>query len=163
MSLTVKQDNFCLAYLETGNASEAYRRSFNASKMKPNSVNRSAKELLDNPNITARLARMRQPALEKASVSLEKVIGETANLAFSDIRLFYDDRGRIKPISEWTPEMSVAVESFNQDECGNVTKLKLWDKNSALDKLCRHCVGANNAQQANPITDMLALISQSKR
>ena len=28
--LTQKQENFCLAYIETGNASEAYRKAYNA-------------------------------------------------------------------------------------------------------------------------------------
>jgi phage terminase small subunit len=39
MALTVKQENFCLAYMETGNASEAYRRAYNAGKMKPAVIN----------------------------------------------------------------------------------------------------------------------------
>ena len=35
MSLTPKQEAFCLAYMETGNASEAYRRAYDADNMKP--------------------------------------------------------------------------------------------------------------------------------
>lgn len=69
--LTPKQENFCLAYLETGNASEAYRRSYSPAKMKPETVNRTAKELLDNPKIAARLAEIRAPAREKAGLTLE--------------------------------------------------------------------------------------------
>ncbi len=52
MPLTPKQEKFCLAYLETGNASEAYRRAYNAAKMKAATVNRNAKALLDNTKIT---------------------------------------------------------------------------------------------------------------
>ena len=67
MKLTPKQESFCLAYLETGNASEAYRTSYDASKMKPDTVHRSSKELLDNPKITARLQELRAPIVKKSS------------------------------------------------------------------------------------------------
>jgi phage terminase small subunit len=50
-SLTIKQETFVLAYIETGNASEAYRLSYNATKMKPASINRKATELLSNGTI----------------------------------------------------------------------------------------------------------------
>ena len=45
--LTPKQEAFCLAYLETGNASEAYRRCYNTStNMAAATVNREAARLL---------------------------------------------------------------------------------------------------------------------
>lgn len=69
--LTVKQEAFCLAYLETGNASEAYRRAYDAVKMKPATVNRKANELISDGKITARLDELRRPAVEKAQVTLE--------------------------------------------------------------------------------------------
>ena len=71
MALTPKQENFCLAYLETGNASEAYRRAYNCEDAKPETVNRTAKEVLDNPKITARLEELRAPVREKALLTLE--------------------------------------------------------------------------------------------
>ncbi len=46
MPLTPKQEAFALAYVETGNASEAYRYAYDAGNMKLASVNRKAKELL---------------------------------------------------------------------------------------------------------------------
>ena len=54
MNLTPKQENFCLAYLETGNASEAYRRAYAAGKMKSETVHRKAFDLLENTVITAK-------------------------------------------------------------------------------------------------------------
>ena len=53
--LTPKQEAFAQAYIETGNASEAYRRSYNASNMKEETVWRKAKEVMDNGKVTARL------------------------------------------------------------------------------------------------------------
>jgi phage terminase small subunit len=69
--LTQKQEAFCVAYLETGNASEAYRRSYDASNMSMPSVNRAAKELVDNPKIAARVNQLREPVLERMQVTLQ--------------------------------------------------------------------------------------------
>ncbi len=53
--LTPKQEKFCYKYIETGNASEVYRRSYDAENMKSETVNREAKKLIDNPKITTRI------------------------------------------------------------------------------------------------------------
>lgn len=73
MGLTPKQEAFCLAYDETGNASEAYRRSYNASRMKPESVNRKAKELTDNVKIAARLGELRAGHVERHNVTIDDI------------------------------------------------------------------------------------------
>jgi phage terminase small subunit len=74
--LTPKQEAFALAYVETGNASEAYRRSYNAEKMKPETVNRTAKELLDNPKIAARLAELKAAHVERHEITVDDLIRE---------------------------------------------------------------------------------------
>lgn len=79
--LTPKQEAFCAAYIETGNASEAYRRSYSAEKMKPATVNRSAKELLDNRNITARLKELQAPMIEEAQLTYGSHLKRLAELA----------------------------------------------------------------------------------
>ena len=71
MMLTPKQEAFCLAYLETGNASEAYRRAYDAENMKPESINRKAKDVIDNVKIAARIEALRKPALKRAQMTLE--------------------------------------------------------------------------------------------
>ena len=74
--LTPKQEAFALAYVETGNASEAYRRSYNAEKMKPATVNRTAKELLDSPKIAARLAELKAAHVERHEITVDDLIRE---------------------------------------------------------------------------------------
>lgn len=69
--LTQKQEAFCTAYIETGCASTAYRRSYNADGMADTTVNRKAKELLDNGKIAARLTELRAPVVERAQITLE--------------------------------------------------------------------------------------------
>lgn len=80
MALTQKQESFCLAYIETGNASEAYRQVYDAGGMSTASINRKAKELLDNGKITARLEELRAPVREKAQITLEQHLGDLKRL-----------------------------------------------------------------------------------
>jgi phage terminase small subunit len=81
--LTPKQEAFCLAYVETGNASEAYRRAYSAEQMAPATVNRKAKEVLDNGKITARLAEIRKPAADAAQVTLESHLKRLHDLSLA--------------------------------------------------------------------------------
>lgn len=67
--LTPKQEAFVAAYLETGNATEAYRRSYDCSGMKDPTINRAAKELLDNPKIATRLGVLQERAAAKVVLS----------------------------------------------------------------------------------------------
>jgi len=76
MKLTVKQEAFCLAYIETGNASEAYRRSYDVQDMKPESINRKAKELIDNGKITARVAELQQSLVKRHEVTVDSLMLE---------------------------------------------------------------------------------------
>ncbi|WP_054657373.1 terminase small subunit [Stenotrophomonas pictorum] len=74
--LTPKQEAFCQRYLESGNASEAYRQCYSAEKAKPETINRSAKELLDNPKIAARLDELRGVALAAHGVTIASLVAE---------------------------------------------------------------------------------------
>ena len=76
MSLTPKQEGFCRSYIETGNASEAYRRSYDAQGMKPESINRKAKELMDNVKIAARVAELQQSLVKRHEVTVDSLMLE---------------------------------------------------------------------------------------
>ncbi|NKQ11503.1 terminase small subunit [Pseudomonas sp. SST3] len=74
--MTPKREAFCLAYIETGNASEAYRRAFSAENMKPETVNNKGYELLQKGEIRARLAELREPILERHGDTVDSLLGE---------------------------------------------------------------------------------------
>ena len=74
--LTPKQEAFCLAYIETGNASEAYRRAYDAENMKSETINRNAFALMGNSKIATRLQSVREVATERALVSVLSLTGE---------------------------------------------------------------------------------------
>lgn len=85
MRLTPKQEKFCLEYLKCGNASEAYRQSYNAEKMKPESVNRKAKELLDNVKIRARLEELNEAAVTDAVMTRQEALERLSQFARTDL------------------------------------------------------------------------------
>ena len=59
LKLTIKQEAFARAYVETGNASEAYRRSYNVKEdAKPEGIWVDACKLLHTPNVSLRVAEL---------------------------------------------------------------------------------------------------------
>ena len=53
--MTIKQELFAQAYIETGNASEAYKRAYNT-QANANTVYRKASQLLKHPEVIKLLA-----------------------------------------------------------------------------------------------------------
>lgn len=74
--LTIKQEAFALAYIETGNASEAYRRAYDATRMKPETVNRVAFEALGNPKIAARIEGLLEQLRVRHEVTVDSICAE---------------------------------------------------------------------------------------
>ena len=58
-ALTPKQEAFAVEYVGTGNASEAYRRAYNATNMKSATIHSRASELLKHGGIAARVAQLK--------------------------------------------------------------------------------------------------------
>ncbi|MDH0520856.1 terminase small subunit [Achromobacter xylosoxidans] len=76
MALTPKQEAFALAYLETGNASEAYRRAYNAAKMKPAVVAVKASELLAHGKVSVRVAELQASHAERHKLTVDDLLRE---------------------------------------------------------------------------------------
>jgi phage terminase small subunit len=76
MTLTPKQEAFCLAYIETGNASEAYRRSYNAKNMKPETINKRASELLADGEVKGRVEEHQTEHQKRHEVTVDSLTNE---------------------------------------------------------------------------------------
>ena len=76
LNLTPKQKSFCQLYIELGNASEAYRQSYDADSMNENTVNREANKLLDNPKITTRLELIRKEHSKRHNITVDSLLLE---------------------------------------------------------------------------------------
>jgi phage terminase small subunit len=145
--LTIKQERFAQRYVELGNASEAYRQSYDASAMKPETINRSAKELLDNHKVAARIEGLQDLALKRHQVTIDRVIAEYARLAFLDVRKAFNDQGDLLPIHEIDDDTAAAIsgieceaiiEGRDRTPVGTLKKIKLADKKGALDSIAKY-------------------------
>jgi len=74
--MTEKQEKFCRLVVELNNNSEAYRQSYNASKMKPETIHVKACELLKNGNVSARIAELREEHRQRHRVTVDDILGE---------------------------------------------------------------------------------------
>lgn len=73
---TDKMELFCLAYVETGNASEAYRRSYNTANMADKTAQREGYNLLQNPLIQGRIEELRNKVMERHEITVDTLLAE---------------------------------------------------------------------------------------
>ena len=76
LNLTPKQERFCQLYIELGNASEAYRQSYDADSMAEPTVNTKASELLAHGKITVRLEQLRKEHSKRHNVTVDTLLIE---------------------------------------------------------------------------------------
>lgn len=150
MALTPKQEAFCLAYLKTGNASEAYRQAYAAKNMKAATVNRKAKDLLDHGKITARLTELNQSAVTDSVMTRQRALERLSLIAETSITdiLEFDQReidGPEGPVTEtiWRMKDSVEIPDVAAATIKSVTmtkfgpKIEMYDRLGAIQQLAR--------------------------
>lgn len=76
MALTIKQEKFFGLFVELGNASEAYRQAYNASKMTEKQIWEEASKLLKSPKVAQRLKEFREKQEEKLQITVNDLIKE---------------------------------------------------------------------------------------
>jgi phage terminase small subunit len=74
--MTPKQEEFARAFVETGNASEAYRRAYNAENMKRESIAVEACKLLDDPNVSQMVEALKEEALQRHRLTVDDLLRE---------------------------------------------------------------------------------------
>jgi phage terminase small subunit len=122
------------------------------------------------------LADMAERAAEAAELTVERTLREVARLSYADPRRMYHSDGRLKDIHELDDDMAAAVASVEIEEefdgkgedrklNGYTKKLKLWDKNSALDKAMKHfgLYEQDNRQKGEAIKVEVVLVQPPAR
>lgn len=62
--------------MQTGSASDAYRTAYDASKMKRETVHRSAQEMMDHPKVSARIKELQNQAQQRHQLTVDDLINE---------------------------------------------------------------------------------------
>ena len=113
MKLTVKQEKFCNYYVETGNASESYRRAYKCEKMKEEVVWVKASELLKNGNVTVRVKELQDELKDISDITKERLMRELSNIAFSTISDMHNTWIERKDFDKLTPKQKSAIKSIS--------------------------------------------------
>ena len=94
--MTPKQEQFTRLYVETGNASEAYRQAYNTDNMKPETVTNEAYKLLQDPDISAMVDGLKEEARQRHAVTVDDLLHEL-------------EQARAAALAAPTPQSSAAV------------------------------------------------------
>lgn len=76
MALTEKQEKFCRSFIETGNASLAYKMAFSCENMQSQTVNKRASELYAKSHIKGRIDELREVASKRHNITVDSLIDE---------------------------------------------------------------------------------------
>lgn len=76
--LTAKQETFCQSIIAGMSQADAYRKSYSAESMKPETVQKRASELMKNGAVRGRVDELRKPVVEKVQYGLERAMKEAA-------------------------------------------------------------------------------------
>ncbi len=131
--LTPKQEIFCIEFVATGNASEAYRRAYNTGNMKPETINRNAKALTDDNKIATRVKGL----LEKYEASAAKTIKRLMQGQEFDVRRLYKKNGKLKlphELDEDTAKCIVGIKWFPDKS----VEYKIIDVKGCTELIGRH-------------------------
>jgi phage terminase small subunit len=71
--MTPKQEAFARAYVETGNASEAYRQAYDAENMKPEAIKVNACKLLKHANVALTVAQLQAEHQERHNITIDSI------------------------------------------------------------------------------------------
>ncbi|MCR9236175.1 MAG: terminase small subunit [Alphaproteobacteria bacterium] len=117
---------------------------------KPNRCN--AGRLKTNENIQARFEELVEAGAERAEIDIARTLKELVRIGTSDIRQALTPNGALLNPLDWDDDFAAAVSSievvtntgdFGKDADGrkvvdHTHKIKMWDKNSALEKIAKH-------------------------
>jgi len=140
--LTEMQGRFVQEYLIDLNATQAAIRAGYSAQ----TAAAQASRLLTNVKVQEALSEAQNARQARTRITQDRVVQEIARLGLSDIRGAFNEARLLQP-HEWSDDIAAAVASFEVEtrkdpgEDGEqyiLTKLKLWDKNSALEKLMKH-------------------------
>lgn len=125
---------FIEAYLSNG---ENLREAAVAAGYKPSAADKAGHRMSKSVLFLSELDKRKTEVLAPIKITTERVLTETARLAFSDVSKIIGPTGKVLLPNELDEATRAAVASFEIDEYGRI-KYKFWDKNTASERLFKH-------------------------
>ena len=142
--LTPKQQKFINEYLVDGNATQSAIRAGYSKK----TAQQTGSENLLKPVISTAIIKALQEQEQRTEITADWTLKEIHRIASFDPRKLYDENGNFKEIKDLDDDTAAAIGGIDvvhrnygkdDDKTEETTKkLKIWDKNSALEKLAKH-------------------------
>lgn len=160
MNLTARQQRFAQEYLVDLNGLQAALRA----GYTPQSAKKNSTRLLTNPLIKDFIAKKQAEIAQKIDLNAQTVLKELLAIATSDLRKAFNDDGSLKDMKDIPDDVAKALAGIDIDELydmeyeggkakkvevGRTKKIKLWDKNKALELLARHLSLLNDKLEVN--------------
>jgi len=168
--MTPKQTAFVAEYLIDLNATQAAIRAGYSER----TAGAIGAENLEKPEIAAAIAAAQEDRGERVALTADRVLLEIGRLATSDLRRAFNADGGLRSPTTWDDDTAAAISSVKvvtrrapgggeDAEVEYVTEVKLWDKNSALDKAGKHLGMFREQIDVNVKTDLAAMIAARRR
>jgi len=141
-----RRETFISAFLANGhNATQAaITAGYN-----PKTAHSAGQRLLSHVEVSGRLADRARDVGAAAELEAKHELREAGRLSRSDVRRIFRADGTLKDPHEWDDDTAAAIASIEVIEeyegkgedrklSGYLKKVRLWDKNAALEKTIRH-------------------------
>ena len=143
--LTTKQQVFVAEYLVDLNATRAAIAAGYSDK----NADSMGSQLLSNPKVSEEIAKKTGKRMGKLEITADRVLEETARLAFYDPRKFFESDGSLKRVTDLDDDTAMAMSGLEVTELfegtgdqkhayGLLKKVKLSSKINALELLGKH-------------------------
>ena len=136
--ITNKQKQFCIEYLIDFNATQAAIRT----GYSPRSARQIGSDLLTKHDNQQEIQRIAKNAVNKTEVSVERIVKEYADIAFSDIGKLFDENGKLLELDQIDKGTASALKQYtvrkSKNKSQEITKIVFHDKISALNVLAKY-------------------------
>jgi phage terminase small subunit len=166
---TARRNAFVQAYIANGN--NATQAAITAG-YSPKTAYSQGQRLLKKVEISRELAEAAQSVAEITGLKTQRVLLETARLAYSDPARIYREDGSVKHVTEMDEDTRAAIAAIEINEnvvdgvvVGRTTKIKFWDKVRALEMGMKHLglFERDNSQQGEKIQIQVVLVEGPSR
>lgn len=142
MSLSIKQEKFCNYYVESGNASDAYRRAYSCKGKSDNTVWVEASRLANNPKVALRISELRSEMQRRSDITKDEAVGILADIARANIVDALEIKSNemfttivVRDVATLPISVQRAILSVKSTDKGY--ELKLYNKIDAIEKLSK--------------------------
>jgi len=143
--LTKQQEAFAQSVLVEKSYSDAYRANYDCSNMEDNVIHVKASELTKHGKVSVRIAELRDRAESVSNVTMDRIIREYERIAFQDVTQVVGEDGKIVNFKDLTDDQRASISGVKvsttviggTEDTAEVTEIKTYNKNDALEKLTR--------------------------